>query len=325
MFKKFDVVSIGDCTHDTFIEIDEGNIHCNTDTKKCQICLSWADKIPAKKVTQVPGVGNSANTAVGFARMGFKTAFYTHIGDDSIGRETAAVFKKEKIAQDFIVIDKKLPSNHHVAINQGAERTILVYHQPWKYNLPAKMKTQWFYFSSLAENHAKLHKQIAAYAQKGVKIAFQPGTYQLREGKKKMAPILENTEVITLNKEEAQIVTETTIQDPKKLMEALRALGPKIVVMTDGPNGAYASDGEHAYFVKTFPPKAKERTGAGDSFSSGFVGALIKGRPIEEALLWGNANSTSVVQYVGAQEGLLSQAGIKKMIQKYKKIKPQTI
>lgn len=323
MAKHFDFLAVGDCTHDTFVQIEEASVHCNKNTKKCEICFSWADKIPATKITQVPGVGNAANVAVAAARMGLKTAYYTHVGDDAIGEGTTAVFKKEGIALDYIKVDKKLPSNHHVAINYGAERTIMVYHQPWKYQLPKDVAPKWIYFSSLGPHHAQLHKQIPALVKRtGAKMAFQPGTYQLRESRRVLAPILKASEVITLNKEEAQIVTKSKSQDFKKLLKGLYDLGPNYVVITDGPKGAYAYDGNEYWFAEIFPVPAKERTGAGDSFSSGFVGAIINERPISEALLWGNANSTSVTQYVGAQQGLLSVTGIKKLMKKYNKVQP---
>ena len=53
--------------------------------------------------------------------------------------------------------------------------------------------------------------------------------------------------------------------------------------------------------------KAVDRTGAGDSFSSTFTGALALGHDIPTALSWGPINSMSVVQYIGAQEGLLTR------------------
>jgi sugar/nucleoside kinase (ribokinase family) len=54
------------------------------------------------------------------------------------------------------------------------------------------------------------------------------------------------------------------------------------------------------------PAPPVDRTGAGDSFSSTFTAAIIKGKDPAEALSWGPINSMSVVQYVGAQEGLLT-------------------
>ncbi len=322
---KYDLISIGDSTHDTFMQVDEASIHCDVKPDKCLLCLSWADKVPISKVSQVPGVGNSANAVVGAARLGLKTAIYTNVGDDVVGTSIKEVFKAEKVSNEFIVTHTNTPSNYSVVLNYGAERTILVHHEPWKYNLPKGLDSDWFYYSSLGPSHSKLHKQIVAYAKRGVKIAFQPGTHQLREGKKKLASILSVSEILLLNKEEAQLLTGAKTNSPRKLLRALLSLGTKIVVMTDGEKGAYTCSKEEAYFVESFPLKAKERTGAGDGFSIGFVSAYMKEKSINEALLWGNANATSVVQYVGAQKGLLTESGITKLIKKYKKVIPSKL
>lgn len=333
---KYDFISIGDSTHDTFLKLDEASIMADAHTKKRLLCLSWADKVPVTQVTQVPGVGNSANAAVALARLGFRTGIYTNVGDDVIGKSIIDVFLREGVEQNYIRTHKGMQSNYSAVLNYGAERTILVHHEPWKYDLPKGMNASWFYYSSLGPSHARLHKQFSDHIQrKGTHMAFQPGTYQLREGKTKLKPILQSTEVLLLNKEEAQIMlgqksvkikgSKSTRWFVKKLMVGLHKLGPKKVVVTDGPQGAYCFDGSDAYYVNIFPKDAIERTGAGDAFSSGFVGALAKGKELPEALLWGNANSTSVVQYIGAQKGLLTESGIKKMIKKYHAVQPVKI
>ena len=99
-------------------------------------------------------------------------------------------------------------------------------------------------------------------------------------------------------------------------MKSLADLGPKIVVVTDGPAGAYAHDGKSAWFMPPYPdPKLPyERTGAGDAFSSTFVVALCLGLRVEDALRWAPINSMSVVQYVGAREGLLTRYKLEKYL-----------
>lgn len=89
----------------------------------------------------------------------------------------------------------------------------------------------------------------------------------------------------------------------------MRDLGPEIVVITDGPEGAYTYDGEEMWHMPMYPDPAPpvDRTGAGDAFSSTFTAALAAGEDIPTALSWGPINSMSVVQYIGAQEGLLSR------------------
>jgi sugar/nucleoside kinase (ribokinase family) len=59
--------------------------------------------------------------------------------------------------------------------------------------------------------------------------------------------------------------------------------------------------------------KVVDRTGAGDAFGSGFVAALAKGLPIEDALTLGSANATSVVAQIGAKTGILKTPRVKRM------------
>ncbi len=98
-------------------------------------------------------------------------------------------------------------------------------------------------------------------------------------------------------------------EDMHDLFNKLHELGPRIVVITDGPNGAYASDGDNRFQMPLYPDPAPpvDRTGAGDSFASTFVAAIMKGNTIEGALQWAPINSMSVVQKVGAQAGLLKE------------------
>jgi ribokinase len=125
-------------------------------------------------------------------------------------------------------------------------------------------------------------------------------------------------EIFFCNVEEAQRILNETSKDIKALVKGIHALGPKIVAISDGPNGAYASDGEKIYFTPIYPDTAPaiDRTGAGDAFASTFTSAIILGKSVKEALSWGPINSMSVVGCVGAQEGLLSREKIKELLAK---------
>ena len=83
-------------------------------------------------------------------------------------------------------------------------------------------------------------------------------------------------------------------------------MGSKQVVITDGPAGAYSHDGGKYWYMPTMEAPVVERTGAGDAFGSGFMGAMLTGKPVEECLKWGACNSASVLGYVGPQAGLLT-------------------
>jgi len=164
------------------------------------------------------------------------------------------------------------------------------------------------------------HDQIADWLERNpdVKLAFQPGTFQMEAGVERLQRIYARTEVIVLNREEAVLVSGGNYDDLHDLFNRLHQIGPKIVVITDGPDGAYASDGQNRFQMPLYPDPAppKERTGAGDAFASTFVAALAKGNTLEGALQWAPINSMSVVQQTGAQNGLLSEKEIEELLLK---------
>ncbi|MBI3630838.1 MAG: carbohydrate kinase family protein [Candidatus Sungbacteria bacterium] len=310
MNRAYDFIAIGDTVTDAFIRLKEAEVHCDINKERCMICMRFADKIPYESVTVVPAVGNSANAAVSAARLGLSGALVANIGDDYFGKECLAALEGERVGTEFIKVNAGYKTNYHYVLWYDADRTILVKHEEYPYALPDIGEPRWVYLSSVGENGLALHAQIEIYlvAHPNIKLAFQPGTYQMKFGRKKLAGVYRRTEAFFCNKEEAQRILETKEEDVKTLMGMMADLGPKIVAITDGPNGAYAFDGATAWFMPLYPdPKPPlQRTGAGDAFSSTFTVALALGRSVSEALTWGPINSMSVVQGIGAREGLLT-------------------
>lgn len=313
-----DMIAIGDTTQDVFLEMSDASVQCDIDGENCRISFDYADKIAVDKKTDVPAVGNAANHAIGMARLGLKSALYTVVGDDAQGRLTDEVLKENGVIADYVVHDKKHGTNFSAVINYKGERTIFVFHEPRDYQLPAFKPTQWVYVTSASGDGVKqLHEQILDYLEQNseIKLAFNPGTHQMHLGKEKLTPLLARCDALFLNRDESAEVLGVATQDVKELMGQYHELGVKMMIMTDGPEGSYVSDGKTIHQLGIFAGPVVERTGAGDAFGSGFMGATLKGKPMDEAMLWGNANSTSVVQFIGAREGLLSEDKIKESIE----------
>ena len=317
--EAYDFVAIGDTVTDCFIKLKDATVTCDIDNENCKICMRFKDKIPYEDVFIVPGVGNAANAAVAASRLGLKSALIANVGDDFYGKEIVANFKNENVSTEFLTINAGKKTNYHYVLWYEADRTILIKHEEYNYNLPYFNDPKWVYFSSMAENSLAFHEVFAKYMEEHpkIKLAFQPGTYQMKFGKKKLAAIYKRSDVVICNKEEAQRILESNEPDVKKLMQEMASLGPKIVSITDGPNGAYAYDGTSAWFIPMYPdPKPpQQRTGSGDAYSSTFVIGLSMGLRIEEALRWGPINSMSVVQHVGAQKGLLNRLQLEKFLE----------
>ena len=147
-----------------------------------------------------------------------------------------------------------------------------------------------------------------------VKLAFNPGSRQLRVDLEVIKPVLEKTHIVYVNRKEAEKLTgfDDSHEKEKDLLKALSSLGPKISIITDGSGGSYLYDSQTEKYFKCgiMPVDAYERTGAGDAFGSGCIAALIKGKTFEEALMWGTVNSASVIGYIGSQKGLLTESEI---------------
>lgn len=313
MAQKYDFIAIGDVATDAFIRLKEASVHCVINRERCEICMRFADKIPYEDVFVVPAVGNSANAAVAAARLGLKTALVSNIGDDHFGKECLDVLRQENVAAEFIKIHQGCKTNYHYVLWYEDDRTILVKHEEYDYALPDIGNPRWVYFSSLGGNSKSeaFNKALEDYfeSRPDIKLAFQPGTFQIKIGKEKMAYFYKRADVFFCNKEEAQKILETKEDDIKKLLLLLAGAGPKIAVITDGAKGAYAYDGRQAWFMPLYPDLKPpyERTGAGDAFASTFTAALALGLNTAEALRWAPINSMSVIQQIGARAGLLSR------------------
>ncbi len=317
--KPIDFLAIGDITTDAFIRLKDASLNCDINREHCKLCLTFGDKVPYEFVEVIRAVGNSANAAVSAARLGLSSGLIADIGDDQNGTECLETLTGNGVSAQYVTTHKGEKTNYHYVLWFEEERTILVKHEQYAYQFPDAIPPKWLYLSSLAENSLSYHMQIAEYLKKhpDVKLAFQPGTFQMKLGVEKLADIYKHSEIFFCNVEEARrILGEDDKVEIGDLLKKMHGLGPKIVVITDGPKGAYASDGTEAWFQPPYPdPKPPyERTGAGDAFASTFAVALALGKTIPEALSWAPINSMSVVQQIGAQRGLLTRTELEKYL-----------
>lgn len=316
--EKIDFLAIGDTVIDAFIKLKQATIHGAPDSTDYELCVPFADKVPYEEVYIIPAVGNAANAAVSASRLGLKSALVSNIGDDLQGKDCLEAFKKDNVSTDFININSGMKTNYHYVLWYGADRTILIKHEVYPYTLPEINKPKWIYFSSVNETAFPFHYTIADYldANPETQLAFQPGKFEIKLGKEKLARLYKHSAIFFCNVEEAKKILGLDDVETKDLLTKIHDLGPKIAVITDGPKGAYAYDGVNYLSMPLYPdPKPPyDRTGAGDAFASTFVSAIILGKTTEEALAWAGINSMSVVGEVGAQRGLLTQVKIEEYL-----------
>ena len=306
-----DVVTVGDPAMDTFVRIHDAHLALSVDPEKTQLCIDYADKIPVDELYHSAG-GNCVNAAMAARKCGMRVAVYGVTGNDHEGHRICEELRLAGVETSLMASDPKRSTNASTALVFRGERTLFVWHQPRRYDLPALPETDWIYATSVGpvpSAVANLHAALLRTLQRRpeVRLAFSPGTHQLRLGAGAMAPMLRATELLLLNREEAGELTGCPRAEPKEMLRRLHELGPRKVVMTDGVHGSYGYDGRE--FLKTGLLKMPvvDRTGAGDAYGATLMSALHLGLDLATAMAWGTAQAAFVVSALGASPGLVDR------------------
>lgn len=310
------ILSIGDIVTDAFIKLrdDQARVDTDPDGSK-RLSMDFGSKPPYDHVDIIQAVGPAPNAAVSCARLGVHSGLMAYLGDDLPGRESLDYLKQQNVDGNTLSVQSGMKSNYWYVLRYGAERTILVKNEPYDYRWQEPTQVpDWIYLTAIDERSWDLHLELSDYitAHPEVKLVFQPGTFHFRWGTEKLTKLYSQTHMLCLNKEEAAQVAGIESTDIAELAAALHNLGPQIVVITDGPNGSYASDSNRVLSIPNYPDPAPpvDRTGAGDAFASTITAALAMGNSLEVAMTWAPINSAFVCQQLGAQAGLLSREQI---------------
>lgn len=325
----YDVITIGDCMRDIFIfpsleEMEKPvagqEISARNHFDK-YLVFGLGDKITVSDVEFSIG-GTAANVAAGLKKIGLKTAIVSAVGSDNAGEEICQRLKNQKVGTNYLKVYKSRKTSFSVIVSYKGERTIFVYHAyvPEDFSLPADFSTEWFYLGPMGQGFERLYNQIVScLVQKKIQIALNPGSLQISKGLTSFGGLLKLISLIFLNREEAQKLSGLPgVRTVKEVAQAIHLQGPKIVCITGGKEGAWVYNGEEFFQVGVYPGHRLDATGAGDSFAAGFLGGILDGESLQTCLKWGVVNSASVIEKIGAQEGLLSKATIKRRAKEYR-------
>ncbi|HET7465309.1 MAG TPA: carbohydrate kinase family protein [Candidatus Dormibacteraeota bacterium] len=313
-----DVLTIGDPTIDTSIRIHDAHVALQVHPERAELHIDYADKIPVDEMYRSTG-GNCVNAARAARRLGLDVAVYGVTGDDLDGRWIRQELAHARVDTSLMAVDRKRSTNASIALIFRGERTLFVWHQPRHYHLPVLPETAWIYATSvgpLGPAISDLHSALlrALRHQPAARLAFSPGTHQLRMGAKAIAPMLCATELLLLNREEAEELTCRPKAEPRELLQRLHALGPRKVVMTDGIRGSYGYDGERYLRTGVLKMPVVDRTGAGDSYGATVMTALHLGLDLGTAMAWGTAQAAFVVSALGAAPGLVDRRRLQAVV-----------
>lgn len=303
------IITVGAAVQDVFLSHSPALAPVCESPEHCFQKLELGAKADVNSIHFATG-GGATNAAVTFARQGHQAAFMGVVGNDPAGQAVLDDLDKENVDTTLVQTSAQYNTGYSVLLlAPNGERTILTYrgasthYHPNDFSLKG-LEADWLYVSTLAGQMTVLDKLFHEAKAAGMKICFNPGKKELAQRELLMG-LLEDVDVLTVNKEEMQQLVSG--DDLESLVRRGCRLVP-VVLVTDGTNGSIASDGKTIVRAGMYEDgPAKDRTGAGDAFASGFLSQWAAGASLRDAVTFASANSSSVVMFVGAKQGILHQ------------------
>ena len=272
------------------------------------------DKIPkadeegfVRDLQLFPG-GSAANTIVGLARLGIKTAYIGKIGDDaegsilledlrSEGVETRAVIKaKGRSGTAIIFVDDS--GNRAILVDPGVNDTI----RYEEIDLEFAKKFRLIHLTSfICKNGFESFESQKRIVEEFELVSFDPGLPYAERGKKEMMQILKKTTVFLPNRTEIEKMFGAGY---KEAAEECLSLGIDIVAVKLGERGCWIKKKDKEVSIPPYRVNVVDTTGAGDAFNAGFLYGYLKGRDIETCGKMGNYVASLCIQQIGARTGL---------------------
>nr|WP_308477943.1 PfkB family carbohydrate kinase [Nannocystis radixulma] len=204
-----------------------------------------------------------------------------------------------EIVQDGLTFRWK--GQYHENMN---DRTTLETHlnvfEKFQPRLPAEFRGSEYLF--LANIQPRLQSDVFAQMQRPRLVGLDTMNLWISIANDDLKAVLKNVDVLTLNDEEArQLSGEHNIV---KAARAVRALGPRNVVIKRGEYGALLFDADGEMFSAPALPleDVVDPTGAGDSFAGGFMGWLARpgvepnGASLRTAMIYGSVMASFCVE-----------------------------
>lgn len=259
--------------------------------------------------------GGGTNVAATFAKQELKTGYIGKVGKDVHGK---LVF--DWLQQNNITYLGQVGGQTGYSIildSQEEDRTILAFkgsNNDISFDAIRRdeLDAPWFYSCSMVgKSWETLVKLFAVAKNRNMKVAWNPANYVVEKGLEYVKEPLSRTDVLILNKEEAELLVGAG--EAIELAERLLQHGPSLVTVSDGAHGvtvrATGEWGEQKFHLQPAQDlKIVETTGAGDAFGSGFIAGLIIGRDVRGAALQGMLNAEGVIQAYGCKEHIADRA-----------------
>jgi ribokinase len=342
-------ISIGGAMVDTIAIIESDRIErmsmLNAETSF--LLLEEGRKTEALEISTHCG-GGAINTAVAMARLGLDVATLVKLGRDARADFILAKLTAEGVSTGRVIRDATAPTGASVIISSH-DRNAAVFTfrgantllEPRELADDAFM-TDLVYISGLSNRSADCYPSIIDKAKAaGALVAVNAGVRQLSAHAGTFLDSLGKIDILALNRAEAEALLpaltvrlgEAGLSQAREagehspllarglvaggyemslpaFLHALRGLGARYVMLTDGRGGAFVVDDDGIVHCPAVETTVASTAGAGDAMVSTFAAFVTLGRPSDVALKAATLNAASVVAHIDTQSGLLRREAL---------------
>ncbi|MBY9020261.1 MAG: carbohydrate kinase family protein [Candidatus Lokiarchaeota archaeon] len=308
-----EVITIGSCTLDCMLQVKDILRFelLDKDIVKKYTAIEYSHKLNVDGVLFVPG-GSAANIASNCAMLGLNSAYIGIIGKDFSANICLDDMKKRGVDLSYVIQTDKDCTAFSVILKTewGKDRSILAYKGANNMLKPDDVKKEFFqdikafaWTSLTSEDGCRAIEKALTFTLENNGTVFAAPSMSIIKNNPKWARILiSNSNVVSLNKEEAQEFTEE--QDTVPMIHKFLDMGIRLISITDGPNGSIISDGQNIVNSSIYEGPVEDTTGAGDAFLTGLLISHLNGFSLEKSSKMATAMSYLESKEIGVREGL---------------------
>jgi ribokinase len=293
--------------------------------------------------------GGAVNAAVAMARLGLDVATLVKLGKDARAETVLNHLLQEGVSTRWAMRDGRAPTGASVLLaSHDRNAGIFTFRGANTLLDASELRAEAFavdlvYVSSLSNESADAFPAIVKRAKtQGALVATNPRVRQLSSRGNAFVESLAHIDILAVNRSEGDVLVPGLVarfgeggkalpmkpgEVPPRLVArgltsgglevslsaffaALRELGPRYVVVTDGREGAYLGTPDAILYCPALETQVAGTAGAGDAFNATLTAYVAAGRPPEDALRAAAINAASVVGHIDTQSGLLHREAI---------------
>jgi len=267
----------------------------------------------------VPG-GKGANQAVAAARLGAQVAMVGRVGGDAFGGLLLENLAAAGVDPAFVTRDPQAATGVAlIEVDDAGQNSIVVVSGANMRLAPADVEAAAAAIGVADVLLLQLESPLETVTRAAQVARAQGVTVILNPAPARPVPdgLLGLVDVLIPNESETALLTGLPVGDQEQAQAAaaaLRRMGVATVILTLGERGALLAYEGGAELFPAFDVTPVDTTAAGDAFVGGLAVALAEGRPLQEAVRWGNAAGALATTRLGAQPSLPTRQALEKML-----------